>query len=272
MRVFAIAHGLDQAARDRQARRSGILDLLGEPARDRRIIVGGAGKGAGGQTLAQGKVSGSGRGQGLQHHIHRRLIDANGHIAVVLGRRADHGRAANVDILDRRLKRSTRRNGRLERIEVDPHQIDRQDIVRVHGRLVLGRITIAQEAAMHLGVQGLDPAIHHFRKARQIRHVLDRQAGLFNGGAGATGRNQLNAKVHKGLGRFDQARLVGQGDQGTDRLNRIRRRRKIRSSRHGANALSSKKVGGGKSRAPHSTKRPKNHDKKMAARRKPAKT
>ena len=64
---------------------------------------------------------------------------------------------------------------------------------------------------MHLGVQRLDPAVHHFGKAGQLRDVLDLQAGGRDGLGGAAGGDELDAVAGERLGKFDQAGLVGNG-------------------------------------------------------------
>ncbi len=95
-------------------------------------------------------------------------------MAVVLRARADHGRTADVDVLDGRFKTAAVLDRLLERIEVDPDDIDGADLVLAHGGGVGRGVAHAQQAAVHDGVQGLDPAVHHFREAGQIGHVLDR--------------------------------------------------------------------------------------------------
>jgi hypothetical protein len=71
----------------------------------------------------------------------------------------------------------------------------------------------AEQAAVHQRVQGLDPAVHHFREAGDLGHVLDRQAGLADGLGGAAGGEHLDVASGEGAGQFDQAGLVGNGQQ-----------------------------------------------------------
>ena len=72
-----------------------------------------------------------------QRRIIGRVGDA-GDEGVVLGRRAHHRRPADVDILDDRVAVGALRDGRLERVEVDHHEVDRADAVRVHRRGMVG--------------------------------------------------------------------------------------------------------------------------------------
>ena len=111
VRVLAITQGLGQRAGDGFARRGGVADLLREPAGDGGVIGGGAGEGAGGEALPQGQIGGPVGLQGLQQLGDRGLVDADRDIAVVLRARADHGRAADVDVLDHGAETGARGNG-----------------------------------------------------------------------------------------------------------------------------------------------------------------
>ena len=71
----------------------------------------------------------------------------------------------------------------------------------------------AEQAAVHDRVQGLDPAIHHFREAGGFAHVLHRQAGVAQGPGGAAGGEQFHAMRGERAGEVDQAGLVGHGEQ-----------------------------------------------------------
>jgi hypothetical protein len=52
---------------------------------------------------------------------------------VILGRRPDHRRPADVDVLDRLVERDARlRDGRLERIKIDADEVDRLDPMLGH--------------------------------------------------------------------------------------------------------------------------------------------
>ncbi|MNN37209.1 hypothetical protein D3C81_1511440 [compost metagenome] len=79
-----------------------------------------------------------------------------------------------------------------------------------HGLGVGRGVAHAQQAAVHHGVQGLDPAVHHFREAGQIGHVLDRQAIARDRRLGAAGRDQLDAETGQGARDILQPRLVRQ--------------------------------------------------------------
>ena len=116
---------------------------------------------------------------------------------MVLGGGADHRRAADVDVLDAVVVAGALRHRRLERIEVDHQEIDRPDAVRRHRRRVFLVVADRQQPAMHLGMQRLDPAVHHLGKAGQLRHVHDRQAGVLDRLGGAAGGDELDAVLGK---------------------------------------------------------------------------
>jgi hypothetical protein len=114
---------------------------------------------------------------------------------VVLGGGADHGRAADVDILHRGVEVRALRHRFLEGIEIDVEQVDAADPVLVHRRFVRGRVAHAEEAAVHQGMQGLHPPVHHLGKAGDVGDVLNGQPGRGDGGLGAAGGDQLDPEV-----------------------------------------------------------------------------
>ena len=101
----------------------------------------------------------------------------DGREGVILGRRADHRRPADVDVLDRLVERHARPGDRgLERIQIDHHQLEGEDAVLGQGLHVVGIIVPAEDAAVDLGVQRLEPAVHHLGKAGIVGDVADRNA------------------------------------------------------------------------------------------------
>ena len=132
---------------------------------------------------------------------------------MVLRRGADHRGAADVDILDAVLEAGAFIDGRLERIEIDHQQIDRRDAVRLHRLRMFGVVADREQAAMHLRMQRLDPAVHHFRKAGQLGDVPDLQPRGGDRFGGAAGGDQIDAVAGKRAGEFDQSGFVGNGQQ-----------------------------------------------------------
>ena len=88
------------------------------------------------------------------------------HLLEVLGRGTDQRRPADVNILDRLLVRYIRAsNGRLERIQVHNDQFKFDDAMFGQRRHVVGPIVTAKNSSMDLGVQRLDPTVHHLGKS-----------------------------------------------------------------------------------------------------------
>ncbi len=132
---------------------------------------------------------------------------------MVFGSGAQQRRSANVDVLDSGLQVAAGLGyGLLEGIEVDHYQIDGLNAVLEHDLIIDAAAT--QDAAMDKGMQGLDPARHHFRKAGVVRDLSDRDPLGRQKAGGTTGGQDLNSTVRKGTGEIDQAGLVGNADEG----------------------------------------------------------
>ena len=70
-----------------------------------------------------------------------------------------------------------------------------------------------QQAGMHLGVQGFDTAIEHFRKTGEFGHLGHRQAFVGQQLGSAASGNEFDAKRVQGLGKFNNAGFVGDGNE-----------------------------------------------------------
>ncbi len=172
VRVLAVGQVGDLLVGAHVQRRE-VLGLLGEPLRDRGVVARGVGERLGGERLARRRGQ---RAAGHPQLVEHRVVglgarDDRGE-GVVLGRGADHRRAADVDVLDDlRLTDAAPRHGRLERIEVDAHEVDLLDVVLGQRRDVLGIGAHGQQARVQARMQRLDAAVHHLRKPGE---VLDR--------------------------------------------------------------------------------------------------
>ena len=129
------------------------------------------------------------------------------HRGVVFRRRADHRRAADIDILDAILERSTPRHRRLERVEIDRHQIDRRDVVVLHLLQMLRQIAPAEHAAMDLRHQGFHAPVENFREAGMVRDFLHRHAGIAQRLGRAAGGEDFHALAPPERVRTRPARL-----------------------------------------------------------------
>lgn len=92
---------------------------------------------------------------------------------------ADHARTADINLLDGLALRDALGCDRsLKRIEIDADQIDRLNAVIGHGLNMLRPVASGQKAAMHLGVKGLDPAVHHLGKTGHRFNGRHRDTGF----------------------------------------------------------------------------------------------
>ena len=136
------------------------------------------------------------------------------HVLPVLGGAAHHGGAADVDVLDGIGQRATGLgHGGFKRIEVDHQQVDGVDAVFLQSRHVLRQLAARQQAAVHLGVQRLDAAVQHLGELRDLGHLGDGQALVGEQLGGAAGGQELDAQRVQGLRKFDDAGLVGDGEE-----------------------------------------------------------
>ncbi len=188
--------------------------MIREPSGDRRVVGRRAAIGAGRQPPSQVQRRRPAVGLELGQHLGHVLgAGADGDIGVVLGRRADHRRSADVDVLHARVEARAGRHGLLERVEVHIDEVDADDAVFLHGPGMLGGVADAEKAAVHHRMQGLHPAIHHLGKAGELGDVLHRQAGGLDRLAGAAGGDQLDPEPGEGPRRLDKTGLVRDGDQ-----------------------------------------------------------
>src|SRR3546814_13591070 len=91
-------------------------------------------------------------------------------------------------------------------IEIDHHQIDRADRMVAHRRGVFGIVAHAEQPAMHLGVERLDAAVHHLRKAGEIGNVAHREPGVAQRLRGPPGREQRSGARRVGKERVSTCR------------------------------------------------------------------
>ena len=72
-----------------------------------------------------------------------------------------------------------------------------------------------QNAAVHFGMQRLDPPVEHLGKAGELGNVLHADPGIAQQLRRAAGRNQFHAQAGKFAGKFHQPCLVGHAEDGT---------------------------------------------------------
>ena len=142
-----------------------------------------------------------------------RRVGDNRDVGVVLRRRANHRRAADVDVLDTRGGIGASGDGFFERIEIDDDEVDVLDAVRGHRLDVRGGVAQRQDAAVHLRVQRLHPSVHHLGKVGVVGDLANRDTGPGQRPRRAAGRNNLDAQAIEEVAKFHKAGLIGDGNQ-----------------------------------------------------------
>ncbi len=143
----------------------------------------------------------------------------DGYVIEVLGRGADHGGAADVDVFDEVAERDGGLGGGLlESVEIDHDHVDGLDAVGGDGGFVFLVAANVEQATVDFGMEGLYAAIEHFGETGEIADVFDGEAGLAEGAGGAAGGDHLHAKSGQGPGKLHQAGLVCNAQQRTPNL------------------------------------------------------
>jgi hypothetical protein len=192
VRVLAVAeHALAvergvQRLREVGQGAGGLVDAAEVPG-DGTVVRGGVREGLARELEAQPRGHAARGFQLAQHAAVVCGIHHHRHPLVVLGRRADHGRAADVDVLDDLLERGAAGHGLAERVQVHHHQIDGIEAAGPH-LLAVGLGRPAQDAAVHARMQGLHPAVEDLRRAREVAHLAHRHARVAQGPGRAPGR------------------------------------------------------------------------------------
>ncbi len=183
-----------------------------EPVRDHAVVARGVCVDFRGKASAQVQRGAVVRVQGLDQLGIIGRIDQGGDVLVVLGRGAQHRRSADVDVLDRIVHAAIRRGGSLlERIQVDDQQVDALDAVRGHHRIVLA--APAEQATVDFRMQGLDPAVHDFRKSGDVGDFTHGESRFAQRACGAAGGNEYDAERVQATRQVDEAGLVGHAQQ-----------------------------------------------------------
>ena len=153
----------------------------------------------------------------LEFREQRRIvgwIDDHADIAPVFRRRSHHGRTADVDVLDRVLERAAGlRHGFAERIEIDHDEIDGRNRMLFQRRAMSAVVTPREDAAVHFRMQRLHPAVEHFREARVVADLDDRQPRLGERLCRAARRQEHDPHPREPAREFGETGLVGDGQQ-----------------------------------------------------------
>ena len=115
---------------------------------------------------------------------------------VVLGRRAEHGGASDVDVLDRVLVLDARPvDGRLEGVQVDDDHVDHADAVVGGVFHVAFEVAACEQAAVDLGVQRLHAPVHHLGESRVVLNRGDGNASILEHLSRSARADDLHAKL-----------------------------------------------------------------------------
>ena len=210
VRIFAVTqvHALAKRQVEVIAGRLCAFLYPGQVSGDRGIVLCRMGKCLGGQALTKIRARMAGVGGELRQEcgIIRRIHDHSDR-GVVLGRRAQHGGSADIDVLDRILIAAVAAgNRRGKGVEVHDQKVDRRDAVLLHDGLV--QPAPAEQAAMDARMQRLDPPVHDLGKAGVVTDFPYRDAFLRKQLGCATGGKEFYVARLQSAGNVDYASLV----------------------------------------------------------------
>ena len=133
---------------------------------------------------------------------------------MVLGRRADHRRTADIDVLDGLLLAHPGVGDRLfERIEVHANEVDRLDPLVLERLHVVGQVPPRQQRRVQPWVERLDPSAKDLRRAGELRDVGHLESRVAQRRGRAARGQDLDIEVAQRPGEVHDARLVGDGDK-----------------------------------------------------------
>ena len=145
-------------------------------------------------------------------------VDHDQQRGVVLGRGADQGGTADVNVLDRLRDGDTGPgDGGLQRVQVDRHQVYRRQ--PLGGQLIhvfrLG--TVGEDATEHPRMEGLQPATQDLGKAGQLADAACFHAGVLERLAAAAGGVDLETQLGQAAREIGEAGLVIDREHGFHR-------------------------------------------------------
>ena len=217
MRVLAVAQALAQVAADRaKGREPASASLRANQLDDRRVVDRGARIRLGGELLAQRQrrhalvpLSSASTGGVVGG------IDDDRDMIVVLGRGADHGRAADVDVLDAVAKSAPLRDGRLRR-DRGSRPEDRSRAMPC-AAIAAAWSALSRMASRPPCTAGCSvftrPSII---SGKPVSSPTSRHGkpGLAERLARAAGGDELDAVAGERAGKLNEPGLVGNGDEG----------------------------------------------------------
>ena len=130
-------------------------------------------------------------------------------MAVVLGRRPDHRRAADVDLLGDVGVGGIGVGHRLPKgVEVDHHELEGLDLPLGQIPPVGLMVHPGQDSPMYHRMESLDTATKHLGRAGDIRDAGHRQSPVLQESGSSTRGDEFHARTNKSLAKLDQPGLV----------------------------------------------------------------
>ena len=127
---------------------------------------------------------------------------------MILRRRTNHRRPADVDVLDRLRKVAAASRDLREGVEIHADEVDRLDAVSLH-LLPMGiHATTPENPAVDPRVECFYAPVENFRRPGVLAHVGHRDAGGTQCARRATRRKNLRAELGKSASEIDDPRLV----------------------------------------------------------------
>ena len=212
MGVLAITQFTGLAPRQQQGLGERVRGMAAQVVADQDVVAGRVGERLRGQfppeALRRAAVA-----EGRKHPRVVAGIANHREPGMVLGRRAQHGRPAHVDLLDGAFLGGVRvEDCGFERVEIDGQEVDPADAVFFDGGLV--HAAARQQPAVHGRMKRLDAAVHDFRKTGELGNLQHLKARRAQCAGRAPRGNQFEPEVGQPPAKIRHAGLVGNADKG----------------------------------------------------------
>ena len=216
MRIFTVAqrlHPLELQGENGGELHLAPLHLLFKIPGDQTVIARRVLKDLHRQFAAQCRRDGTSL-HGLQYAGVIRRVDHDEHILMVFCGGAQHGGTADVDVLDRLLKRTIGLGDRrFEGIQIHHDHIDVADAVLLHLLDVVGNAPTPQQTAVNFRMQRFHAAVENLRRPRIGSHIRHRHTRITQGFGGSARGQYFRAKGCQPFGHLNNSGLVRNTDQ-----------------------------------------------------------
>ncbi len=143
---------------------------------------------------------------GVRRHPVVGAVHHDRDVLMVLCRRPHHRGTADIDVLDRLIKRESPAAHRLEGVEVHHHKVDGFDAVLLHNGVV--DTPAPEDAPVDLRVEGLYPPVHHLRRTGVGGDFGKRNPRLRERRPGAAGTQETIIMLDEHLCKIDDAGFI----------------------------------------------------------------